>query len=256
MCGMLKEMPNFSGNRPRPRFRIGLARVEGVDLGAPAIEVAASRFTSAQTARQMVLVDLLAVGRLVPALAVEIERAHLVGVAAELVGDAVERILHDHDALRPAEAAEGGVRLLVGLAGIADGAEVRHPVGVVGMGERAGDHARRQVEAPAGIGRQHRIERQHAALVVEAHRVAIEEAVALAGRDHVDLARQAELHRPAGLGGRQRRRAGDPRGVALLAAEAAAQAAHHRGHAIEVAAQQLGRRYAAPRSDAGSRNAR
>ena len=108
------------------------------------------------------------------------------------------------------------------------------------MGERARHHARRHVEAPAGIGRQHRIERQHAALVVEAHRVAIVEAVALAGGDDVDLARQAELHRLAGLGGGQRRGRRDPRGIALLAAEAAAQAAHHRGHAIEVAAQHLG----------------
>ena len=117
---------------------------------------------------------------------------------------------------------------------------MRQPVGVVDVGERAGDHARCHVEAPAGVGRQHRVERQHAALIVEAHRVAIVEAVALAGGDHVDLARQAKLHRPAGLGGGQRGRAGDPRGVALLAAEAAAQAAHHRGHAIEVAAQNLG----------------
>jgi hypothetical protein len=36
------------------------------------------------------------------------------------------------------------------------------------------------------------------------------------------------FHRLAGRVGRQRRRTGDPRGVALLAAEAAAQAAHHR----------------------------
>ena len=157
-----------------------------------------------------------------------------------MAGDAVDRILHHQHALRPAEAAERRVRLLVGAAGIADGADVRDPVGVVDMGERARHHARRHVEAPAGIGRQHRVERQHAALVVEAHRVAIVEAVALAGGDDVDLARQAELHRLAGLGGAERRGRRDPRGVALLAAEAAAQAAHHRGHAIEVAAQHLG----------------
>ena len=64
--------------------------------------------------------------------------------------------------------------------------------------------------------------------------------MALAGRDHVDLARQAEFHRPAGLVRGQRRRARHPRGVALLAAEAAAQAAHHGRHAIEVTAQQAG----------------
>ena len=158
----------------------------------------------------------------------------------KMVRDAVDRVLHDDHALRPAEAAEGGVGLPVGPAGVADSADMRQPVGIVDMGERAGDHAGRHVEAPAGVGRQHRVERQHAALVVEAHRVAIVEAVPLAGGDHVDLARQAKFHRPAGLGGGQSGRAGDPRGVALLAAEAAAQAAHHRGHAIEVAAQNLG----------------
>ena len=222
---------------PALEDRIGL--VEGVDLGAPAIEVALLLHLG-PAARQMVFVDLLAVGRLVPSLAVEIERAYVVGVAAEMVRDAVDRVLHDDHALRPAEAAEGGVGLPVGPAGIADSADMRQPVGIVDMGERAGDHAGRHVEAPAGIGRQHRVERQHAALIVEAHRVAIVEAVALAGGDHVDLARQAKFYRPAGLGGGQSGRAGDPRGVALLAAEAAAQAAHHRGHAIEVAAQNLG----------------
>ena len=213
--------------------------VERVDLGAPPVELAAL-FHLGPAARQVVLVDLLAVGRLVPPLAVEIERAYLVGVAAEMVRDAVDRVLHDHNALRAAEAAERGVGLAVGAAGITDRADMRDPVGIVDMGERAGDHARRHVEAPAGIGRQRRVERQHAALVVEAHRVAVVEAVALAGRDHVDLARQAEFYRPAGLGRGQRRRTGDPRGVALLAAEAATQAAHHRGHAVEVAAQDLG----------------
>jgi hypothetical protein len=188
----------------------------------------------------MVLVDLLAVGRLVAGRAVEIERADLIGVAAEMAGDAVDRVLHHQHALRAAEAAERRVRLLVGAAGVTDGADVRDPVGVVDMGERARHHARRHVEAPAGIGCQHRIERQHAALVVEAHRVAIVEAVALAGGDDVDLARQAKLHRLAGLGSGQRRGRRDPRGVALLAAEAAAQAAHHRGHTIVLAAQHLG----------------
>ncbi len=218
-----------------PALQDRIFLVEGIDLGPPSLEVAFLLHLG-PAARQMVFVDLLAVGRLVPSLGIEIERPHRVGVAAEMKGDAIDRVLHDDHALRSAEAAERGVGLPVGAAGIARGADMRQPVGIVDMGERAGDHARRHVEAPAGIGRQHRVERQHAALAVEAHRVAVVEAVALAGRDHVDFARQAEFHRPTGLGGGQSCRAGNPRGVALLAAEATAQAAHHRGHAIEVAA--------------------
>ena len=186
----------------------------------------------------MVLFDLLAIGRLVPPLGIEVERPHLYGIASEMARDAVERVLHDHDTLRPAEAAEGRVRLLVGAAGIADGAEVRDPVGIVGMGERARHDPRREIEAPAGIGREHGVERPHSALVVEAHRIAIVETVPLAGRHHVDLARQPELHRPAGMVRRDRCGGCDPGGVALLAAEAAAQAAHHRRHAVKVAPEQ------------------
>ena len=221
----------------QPAFQHGVRRIEGVDLGAPPFDLAAFLHLG-PAARQMVLVDLLAVGRLVPPLGIEVERPHLDGIAAEMECDTVERILHDHHTLRPAEAAEGGVRLLVGAAGIADGAEVRDPVGVVGMGERARHDPRREIEAPAGIGRQHGVERPHATLVVEAHRVAIVETVTLAGRHHVDLTRQPELHRPAGMVRRDRCCGCDPGGVALLAAEAAAQAAHHRRHAVKVAPEQ------------------
>ena len=223
--------------QPALQHRVG--RVEGVDLGTPPLDLAAGLHFG-PAALQMVLVDLLAVRRFVPALCIEVERAHLDRIAAEMMRDPVERVLHHHDALRSAEAAKRRVRLLVGAAGIADGPEVRDPVGVVRMGERPRHHTGRHVETPAGIGRQHGVERQHAALAVEAHRVAIVEAVALAGRQHVDLARQPQLHRPAGLVRRDGGRGRDPGGVAFLAAEAAAQAAHHHRHPVEVAAQQPG----------------
>ena len=224
---------------PQPALQHRVGRVEGIDLGAPPLDLAAGLHFG-PAALQMILVDLLTVRRLVPTLGIEVERAHVDGIMAEMKRDPVERILHHHDALRPAEAAERRVRLLVGTAGIAHGPEMRDPVGIVRMGERPRHDTGSHVETPAGIGRQHGVERQHAALVVEAHRVAIVETMALAGRQHVDLARQPQLHRPAGMARRDGRRGRHPGGVALLAAEAAAQAAHHHRHPVEVAAQQPG----------------
>ena len=55
----------------------------------------------------------------------------------------------------------------------------------------------------------------------------------LAGRTHVVVARQAQLHRLARLPGEQRRDAGDDGRLALLAAEAAAHAAHLHRHRVE-----------------------
>src|SRR5581483_6753819 len=62
--------------------------------------------------------------------------------------------------------------------------------------------------------------------------------MALAGGDHVHFARRAELHRLAGMIGGKRRRSCDPGGVALLAAETAAETSHRRGDPVVVAAQQ------------------
>ena len=57
--------------------------------------------------------------------------------------------------------------------------------------------------------------------------------MALAGRAHVVVARQAQLHRPLRLPGEHGRNAGDDGCLALLAAEGAAHAPHLDGDRVE-----------------------
>ena len=201
----------LQGKETEAALQHGVRGIEGVDLGAPPLQ-GATRLHLGPAAQQMVLIDLLAVGCLVVPLGVEIQCPQLDGIAPKMMGDAVQRILHHHHALRATEAAKGRVGLLIGAAGVAHGTEMRDPVGVVGVRERARHDTRREVEAPAGIGGELGVEDEHAAFVVEPHRVAIVEAVPLAGRHHVDLAWQAQLHRPASAIGRKRRRPRHPGG--------------------------------------------
>ena len=100
--------------------------------------------------------------------------------------------------------------------------------------------AGRVVGDAAAVGGEHQVERQDAAVAVEADLVADQERMALAGGAHVVVARQPQLHRPPRLPGEHGGDAGDDGGLALLAAERAAHAAHLGGHGIERQAEQMG----------------
>ena len=66
------------------------------------------------------------------------------------------------------------------------------------------------------------------------------EVVALAGHDHVVVAVEPELARPAGLAGAERRQRRPLRRLALLAAETAAHPAHLDGDGVAVERRALG----------------
>ena len=91
----------------------------------------------------------------------------------------------------------------------------------------------------AAVGGEGEVEGQYAALAVEAGLVADQERVALAGRAHVVVAREPQLHRRPRLPGQQRGDAGDNGGLALLAAEGAAHAPHLDGDRVERQAEQV-----------------
>ncbi len=98
------------------------------------------------------------------------------------------------------------------------------------MAECAGQHRRREVGDITSARSEAHIERENTALIVEADLPIEQKVVALAGDDHVVIARQAQLRRPPGLRGDKRRHAGDLRRLTLLAAEGTADAPHLDGH--------------------------
>ena len=107
------------------------------------------------------------------------------------------------------------------------------------MAQRAREHGRRVVGDIAAVGREREVEREDVALAVEADVVADQERMALAGRAHVVVARQPQLHRPPRLPGQHRGDAGDDGRLALLAAEGAAHAPHLDGDRVERQAEQM-----------------
>ena len=116
--------------------------VEGFDLGAPGGVVRAfGQF--ADNILQHAILDQLAVGRAPLAaigrefVRIEIAPAHQQRVDPQMMRHLVHHPFDADHALRPAKAAEGGVRLGVRLAAMRDHPHVRNVIGVVGMAHGA-----------------------------------------------------------------------------------------------------------------------
>ena len=133
-----------------------------------------------------------------------------------------EDVLDDDHALRAAEPAERGLRRLVGLADPPVHLDVRDPVGVVDVAQRAGQHRLGQVQAPPAVAGQRRLERLDPVVLVEADLPGGVERVPLAGHRDVLGAVQPQQHRPAGDRGAERGDRGEAVRLHLLAAETAA----------------------------------
>ena len=181
-------------------------RVVGENGGAPRLIVGGG-FQLVDDAADDVVGDLLVVGREVaPLAAVEIQLADLERVLAERIGDLLDDALGDDHALRPAEAAKGGVGDRVGLQRLGGEIYIRVEIGVVGMEQRAvGDRAG-EVGGKAAAGGEVAFDRMDAAVLVEADVVVDDEVVALAGRDHVLVAVGADFHGAARASWRRPRR--------------------------------------------------
>ena len=153
-------MPNFTGVSAMPFFRIGFSALKARDRLAP----------RAIVGRCLQLVDHLGddavrhlhvVGRDAAALGrIEIRPPHVERIAAEREGDLVDHALDAGHALRPAEAAEGGVRHGVRLHPPRADVRVVQRIGIVGMEHRAvGDGAGKV----GGIAAARRLVEAHAA---------------------------------------------------------------------------------------------
>ena len=220
-------------HRQRP-LGVLVGGVELRDLPRPPGHVRCRQHLVPRDARALGVPDRLAVRRLL-ALDVEVAAAQLEGVDPEQRRTAAEDVLDHQHPLGSAEAAEGGLRRLVGLRDAAVDARVGDPVGVVDVADRPGQHRLGEVEAPATVGGEGGVERQQAAVVVEADPPGRVEAVPLAGQGDVLRAGEPYPDRPAGQGRAERRHRGVRVGLRLLAAEAAThpQALHGDGVAGE-----------------------
>ena len=108
------------------------------------------------------------------------------------------------------------------------------------MAQRPRQHRLAEVEAPAAVGGQRRLERGQPSVVVEADPPLRVEAVALAGHRHVVGAAQAQAHGPAGEDGTQRGDGREAVGLHLLATEAATHPQALHGHVVAVEAEHVG----------------
>jgi hypothetical protein len=135
---------------------------------------------------------------------------------------------HQHP-LGAAKAPKGRIRHPVGFGHVALQVHMGNVVGVVYMEHGPQQHRGRQIHTPARIAVEIELQSQEFAAVVEAHFVASQKAVALAGNHHVLMAAEAD---PGGLSGFERGQGRDRSHrvrLGLLPAKAAphAQAGHH-----------------------------
>ena len=209
-----------------PRLITGLARFQRA-IAVAALAVVATSLELVDDLRRDVVLDRHAVGRDVARRrAVEVRAAHVERIAAERARDLVDDVLDREHALRPAEAAERGVRHRVGLAAVAVQRDVGQPVRVVGVEhravvDRAGQvgreaAARRELEVERrGCGRRRRSRRRTS--YGKAWRLPVE-------RMSSSRSRRSFTARP-GPARDDRGDAGEERHLRFLAAEAAAHAA-------------------------------
>ena len=109
---------------------------------------------------------------------------------------------------------------------------VRNVVAVVGVAQRAAHHRGREIGDVSGPRGEHDVEPGDPPLPVESGLVAEQEVVPLAGDDHVVVAREPQLRRPAGGAREHRGDGGDDGRLALLAAERAAHPPDLDGHRV------------------------
>ncbi|CAI0881691.1 Uncharacterised protein [Serratia ficaria] len=223
-------MPNLTGVSASPFFRIGFCALKSRIAARPI--VGALLQLGGDLLQQVLLHRLMVMGDVAPVFAVVIDFTHRQRIARQIAGDAIHDFFDGHHALRPAEAAVGGVGGDVGLAAVADDQHVLQKIGVVGMEHRAVDDRAREIERVTAVARQIDFHPVQQALVVETDVVANIKRVTFAGDQHVVAAVEAHFDRPAGKMRDDGTQAGRAARLGLLAAKAAAHAAHVDGHPV------------------------
>ena len=216
--GEVERDPELHRGDGQAPLGVRVRGVEGGDLRLPARDVGAREHLVPRLDDAARVAHRLAVGRRL-ALDVEVAAPQVRRVEPEQRRAAAEDVLDHQHPLRPAEAAERGLRGLVGAGDPPVQEDVRDPVGVVDVAQRPRQHRLAEVEAPAAVGGEGGLERQQPALVVEADPPLGVEPVALAGHRHVLRAAEPQPHRSPGERGAQRGDRGEAVRLHLLAAE-------------------------------------
>ena len=167
----------------------------------------------------------------VPPRRVEIALAHDQGVEPPSDRDRVHHPLREQHPLRPAEAAERGVRHRIGAHPPGMDPRRRVVVGVVGVEHGPIVHAERKIGRVAAAGVELDINPPEHPFAVEATAPVDAEVMTLAGHHHVVVAIETKLGRAAGHAGREGGEARPLRRLRLLAAERPAHPpalTHHR----------------------------
>ena len=120
--------------------------------------------------------------------AVKVALAHIQRVQAQLARNvAHDGFGHDH-ALRPAEAAKGGVALGIGFAAVRGDGHILQKVGVIDMKHGPVGHRAGQVGAEAAVDGHRELEAGNAARVVKPDAVVVGKRVAFAGDQKIVVA--------------------------------------------------------------------
>ena len=209
----------------QPALHVRIRFVPLVDLGPALRELRLGQHLRPEIL-DAVVADVLVVVRAVglARAVIKVALAHDLRRQAELARDAVDDLLDDDHALRPAETAERRVRRYVGLSHPAAEIHRRDVVGVVEVEQRAVVDRRGQVQRPAAVRHQRHLRGEQAAVAVITNRKAGMKRMPFAGQLHVEVAVELHAHRPARLDRRQRHQRRPTVALRFLAAEAAAHA--------------------------------
>ena len=173
--------------------------------------------------RQMVLVEHLAVGRDVPLTdSIEIGQSHVVGVAAQKLGDRLQDVLGDRHRLRPAEAAECRVGRDVGETDATVELHVWAVVATIGVQQGPLQHGGREIGRRPAVGKEVAPQCLNPALAVEANFPAGKIFMPFAGHSHVIVFVVDHAGRSARLLGHECSHEGGNRRLGLFAAERSA----------------------------------
>ena len=200
--------------------------------------VSAAGLQAIDEGRQDVVLDPHAIGRGVAGLRgrgtgpIQIALPHQQGVEAQVAGDVAHEGLDQEHALRPTKAPKGRIGLGVRLAAQGIDAHMLEEVGIVQVEQGPVIDRTRQVGREAALAGQHCLQTQDAALRIEAHLVAGQEIVALAGDHEVVITIQTHLDRAPGQLRRQRCPYRRMPGLRLLASETAPHASRLDRHVV------------------------
>jgi hypothetical protein len=217
--------PELHGRQGKAFLHDRARPVEGCD-GFPTPAIVRCPLQGLDDRRSDVVLDALAVGRVVATRPIEVPLAHVQRIKTQPPGYRIERPFDAEHPLRPAEAPEGGVGDGVRLHAARLDPHIAQVIAIVRVEHGAVANSERKVGGIAATGGVNRLIALYHSGAVEGGGKIDAEIVAFARHRHVVVAVEAQLAWPTGHPRRQSSDCGPLARLTLLAAEAAAHAAH------------------------------